>query len=166
MDAAIIPQSPNAPDGGIPVNRRRTFRVVVVGLSMKAWRMDPHERLIDRPLPSRRIVMSAIDLGRHGAGTVIPTPGAGAPTSATAPVPPALGDRWRVELLVDTAGQSITLEGRVVSVVPRGDNELRVGLAFQEPFAETQVRRINNVMDKLLATLQRAQIRRASDSAA
>ncbi|HEV7300603.1 MAG TPA: PilZ domain-containing protein [Tepidisphaeraceae bacterium] len=167
MDAAITTQPDAAPAAtGASVNRRRTFRVPADGLTMKAWRMDPHERLIDRPLPSRRIVMSTIDLGRYGAGVVVPVSGPVLPVSINSPTPPALGDRWRLEVPLDTAHTTIMLEGRVASVVPRDDGQLRIGLAFREALSETQVRRINTAMDKLLATLQRVQLRRLRENVA
>lgn len=146
-----------------PVNRRRTFRVAASRLSMKAWRMDPYERLIDRPLPSRRIVLSTMDLSRHGAAVLLPAVAADASGKATA----ALGDRWRIELPLDEPDEALAIEARITSMLALPDGAQRVGLAFRDQLTATLVRRAESSIPKLLARLEREAIRdRANATAA
>jgi hypothetical protein len=159
--AAEIQPAPDAASGGVAVtpaaNRRRSFRVSAPQLSMRAWRMDAYERLIDRPLPSRRMVMSTVDLGRNGAGVLLPTlpcDAAGTPTIA-------IGDRWRLEVPLDGGTESLLIEGRIASLRPLKAGEVRIGLVFRDQLTTALVRRAESAINKLMARLEREAIRKA-----
>lgn len=138
-------------------NRRKSFRVAAPLLSLRAWRMEAHERLIDRPLPSRRISLTAVDLGRGGAGALFSTG-----NSAMQIAPPVkLGDRIRLEIPSENGDDFLLLEGRVTYLrAVEESEELRVGIEFQAGLSESIARRTANGLDKILARLQREEIRK------
>lgn len=157
-------------------NRRESFRVSGQGLAVRAWRMDPYDRLIDRPLPSRKIPLDVSNLGRGGLGGV-----AGHADRLN------LGDRVRLELpcnvpdpvpadpILAKAHERLTtpdpddvflIEAKIVYLYPLPDGTARVGLRFADALTETLARRNENLIDKLLARLQRLAIRRSHEQAA
>ncbi len=135
-------------------NRRKSFRVPAPTLNVKAWRMEAHERLIDRPLPSRRISLTTIDLGRGGTGALF----AAEQVSSHAPV--KLGDRIRLEVPSADSEDVILLEGRVTYLRALETDELRVGIEFRPALTESITRRVEKGLDRILADLQRAEIRK------
>jgi hypothetical protein len=149
-------------------NRRESFRVAGGGLPVLAWRMDPYDRLIDRPRPSRKISFTISNVGRRGLGGI-------AACDCL-----HLGDRVRIELptvdalkLASSAApppghdyHAVLIEGRVVYAYPLADGSARVGLMFVDALSETMARRTENALDRLLAHLQREAIRRSRNDAA
>ena len=138
-------------------NRRRSFRVTAGTLGVRAWRMNAYDRLIDRPLPSRRLPLSAIDMGRGGLAATIPSV-----------CLLHCGDRIRLHMPIDSHNPDEVLiaEGRVVYVNALREEECRVGLHFQPALSETLARRFDNTLDHLLASLQRDELRRLRNAAA
>jgi hypothetical protein len=119
--------------------------------------MEMYERLIDRPLPSRRIGLTAVDLGRGGAGAIFSTEN---PTVAPS-TPVQLGDRIRLEIPSAESDEPILLEGRVTYLRALEETEeLRVGIEFRPALSEALTRRVEKGLDKILARLQRDEIRK------
>jgi hypothetical protein len=160
--AGGLPDDASARGGSSEANRRKNFRVAASSLVVKAWRMESHERLIDRPLPSRRITMNTIDFGRGGAGAMFSA--VGAPAQRT---PLQMGDRVRLQVPLTDADQddTIMLEGRVTYLRAADTDELRVGIEFQPALSESLNQRIDKGLDRILSRLQREEIRKIRGAA-
>jgi hypothetical protein len=141
-------------------NRRKHFRVGAASLVVKAWRMEPYERLIDRPLPSRRIVMNTVDLGRGGTGAMFLAESGPAQRASL-----QLGDRIRLQVPLTDGDESIMLEGRVTYLRVLETEEMRVGIEFQPGLSESLSQRIDKGLDRILARLQREEIRKVRGAA-
>ncbi len=145
-------------------DRREGFRVTADRLSAKAWRMDLHGRLRDRVLPSRRLPMTVIDMGRGGLSAIVPS------TCLLHE-----GDRVHLELptvrsakhnIDDDDAAALVCEVRVIYVNAIREEECRIGLQFQPALSEALARRFQNAQDRLLAALQRDELRRQRTAAA
>lgn len=131
-------------------NRRSSFRVTAAAMSVRAWRMDTYDRLIDRARPSRRIAFTPLDMGRGGMAATVPSV--------------CLfhaGDRIRLALpTAEDVDEALLTEVRVVYVNALCEEDCRIGLQFQPALSETLARRFDNALDRILASLQRAELRR------
>lgn len=142
---------------GRSANRREHFRVDAGELAVRGWRMAAHERLIDRVLPSRRLPLCPIDMGRGGLSAIVPSI-----------CLPQRGDRVNLSVPVDRDDPTdfVLVEGRVIYVLALREEECRIGLAFQPALTETLTRRFDNTMDRVLSALQRNALRRLRNNAA
>jgi hypothetical protein len=151
----VVRVEPTAP------NRRRAFRVTAVTVPYRAWRMDVGERLFDRPLPSKRLQVTGIDMCPGGVGLLVP-----GQVFDDASTTLRAGDRLRIEM--PAAGEEddpIVVEGQVTSVVQSSNlAALRVGVEFKPSGSPQFARRDADALAKLLAKLQRADIRAARDA--
>ena len=144
-------------------DRRNGFRVAAGQLQVKAWRMDHYGRLRDRVRPSQRLPLTVIDMGRGGLSAIVPS------VSVL-----QIADRVHLEMPIffgqpqtdEYDGDPLVCEGRVVYVNALREEECRIGLQFQAALTETLARRFANAQDRLLAALQRHELRRQRNSAA
>jgi hypothetical protein len=139
------------------LQRRVHFRVSIppdAPLALTVWKVPAHWFLRDKPKPSTQLRIQPVDVGLGGFCLKV-LPGYVGPTSL------ALYDRLRVEMTFQDA-QAI-LDTRIAHCsAPFPDGSVRIGIAFQNLEDSIEGRRAGNLLDRLIATLQRKAIQKTA----
>jgi hypothetical protein len=139
------------------IQRRVHFRVPIpagatVGLT--AWKIPNHWVLRDKPKPSSLLKIQPIDVSLGGFCLKV-LPGFVGPQTL------ALDDRIRLEMVFQDS--QMVFDMRVVHrSMPGPDGSIRLGVAFQKLENSIEGRRGGNLLDRLIATLQRTAIQKTA----
>ena len=137
--------------------RRAHFRVPAAGeapLGLIVWKVPPHWVLRDRPKPSAQLRVELVDLSAKGMClNVLP--------HRLGPESLAIHDRLRVEFTHNN--EAVILDSQIVyRKDPKDDGSARIGMAFQKLENTIEARRAASLIDRVIASLQRQNIKQAA----
>jgi c-di-GMP-binding flagellar brake protein YcgR len=141
--------------------RRAHFRVPAASeapLGLVVWKIPPHWFLRDRPKPSAQLRVELVDLSVGGMClNVLP--------HRLGPEATAVGDRLRVEFTHNN--EPAILDSQIVyRLGPKDDGSVRIGVAFQKLENTIEGRRAGSLLDRVIAGLQRQNIKQAAEASA
>ena len=141
--------------------RRAHFRVPAASeapLQLIVWKIPPHWFLRDRPKPSAQLRVELVDLSVGGMSLIVLPHRVG-------PEAVAIGDRLRVEFTHNN--EAAILDSQIVyRLDPRDDGAVRMGVSFQKLENTIEGRRAGSLLDRVIASLQRQNIKQAADVSA
>jgi c-di-GMP-binding flagellar brake protein YcgR len=139
------------------VQRRVHFRVPIPEdspMGLTAWKVPPHWFLRDKPKPSAQLKIQPVDVSLGGFCLRV-LPGYVRPESI------ALDERIRLELVFQES--QVIFDTRVMHLsLLDADGSVRIGIAFQKLENSIEGRRASNLLDRLIATLQRKAIQKTA----
>jgi c-di-GMP-binding flagellar brake protein YcgR len=139
------------------IQRRVHFRVPIPAdsaLGLTVWRIPTHWVLRDRPKPSAQLRVQMIDISLGGFCVKV-LPGRVGPESII------LGDRLRLEMLFQDS-EAVFDSQVVYRSDPFPDGSIRMGISFQKLENSIEGRRASNLLDRVIAMMQRRAIQQTA----